>query len=102
MSAKIATRLWDRGKVYKGDEYIASVVYALEITQEIVDGVEQQDTTGQIRVVEGKRNLGEEGTLIMQLSDGRIWEFLVSMNMGSSVYKVLGASRAGPMSKSLS
>jgi hypothetical protein len=96
MDARIGTRLWDRGKVYKDDERIAEVVYALQVVQETVDGVERQDITGQVRVVEGKRNLINEGALVLHLSGGRKWEFLASIDMGSRVYKVIGASRAGP------
>jgi hypothetical protein len=95
MDARIGTRLWDRGKVYKDDERIAEVVYALQIGQETVGGVEQQDITGQVRVVDGKRNLLEEGALILQLRGGRKWEFLASIDRGSGVYKVMGTSRAG-------
>jgi hypothetical protein len=94
MEARINTWLWDRGKVYKGDECIAEVVYALQIVQGTVGGVAQQDITGQVRVVEGKRNLIEEGALALQLSGGK-WEFLASMAMGSGVYNVMGASGAG-------
>jgi hypothetical protein len=95
MDARITTRLWDRGKVYKGDERIAEVVYALQIGQETVGGVEQHDITGQVRVVDGKRNLVDEGALILQLSGGRKWEFLASIDMGSGVYNVMGTSGAG-------
>jgi hypothetical protein len=95
MDARIGTRLWDRGKVYKGDEHIAEVVYALQVGQGTVGGVEQQDITGQVRVVEGKRNLVEEGALVLQLRGGRKWEFLASIAMGSGVYKVMGTSKAG-------
>jgi len=95
MDAKIGTRLWDRGKVYKGDERIAEVVYALQVVQGTTGDVEQQDITGQVRVVEGKRNLVDEGTLTLQLSGGRKWEFFASIAMGSGVYNVIGASRAG-------
>jgi len=95
MDARIGTRLWDRGKVYKDDERIAEVVYALQVVQETVDGVERQDITGQVRVVEGKQNLINEGALVLQLSGGRKWEFLASLDMGSGVYKVMGTSGAG-------
>ena len=95
MDARIGTRLWDRGKVYKDDERIAEVVYALQIVPETVDGVERQDITGQVRVVEGNRNLTNEGALVLHLNGGRKWEFLASIDMGSRVYKVIGASRAG-------
>ena len=95
MEARISTRLWDRGKVYKGDEHIAEVVYALQIGQGTVGGVEQQDITGQVRVVEGRRNLANEGNLTLRLSGGRKWEFLASIAMGSGVYNVIGTSRAG-------
>jgi hypothetical protein len=94
MEARINTWLWDRGKVYKGDECIAEVMYALQIVQGTVGGVAQQDITGQVRVVEGKQNLIEEGALALQLSGGK-WEFLASMAMGSGVYNVMGASGAG-------
>jgi hypothetical protein len=95
MDARIGTRLWDRGKVYKDDERIAEVVYALQVVQETIDGVERQDITGQVRVVEGKRNLINEGALVLQFSGGRKWEFLASIDMGSGVYNVMGASGAG-------
>jgi hypothetical protein len=95
MDTSISTRLWDRGKVYKDDERIAEVVYALQIVQGTVGGVEQQDITGQVRVVEGKRNLVNEGTLILQLGGGRKWEFFASIAMGSGVYNVIGTSRGG-------
>ena len=93
MDAKIGTQLWDRGKVYKGDERIAEVVYALQVVQETIGGVEQQSITGQVRVVEGKRNLIHEGTLILQLKGSRKWEFFASMDMGSGVYNVMDARR---------
>ena len=92
MDARIGTRLWDRGKVYKDDERIAEVVYALQVVQETIDGVEHQDITGQIRVVEGKRNLSNEGALVLHLNGGRKWEFLASIDMGSGVYTVIGAN----------
>jgi len=81
--------------VYKDDERIAEVVYALQVVQETVDGVERQDITGQVRVVEGNRNLLNEGALVLKLSGGRKWEFLASIAMGPGVYNVIGASRAG-------
>jgi hypothetical protein len=94
MEARIGTRLWDRGKVYKDDERIAEVVYALQVVQETVDGVERQDFTGQVRVVEGKRNLINEGALVLHLNGGRKWEFLASIDMGSGVYNIVGTNRA--------
>jgi len=98
MDAKVGTRLWDRGKVYKGDERIAEVVYALEVIQKTVGGTEQQEITGQVRVVEGTRNLINEGVLTLQLGGGRKWEFLASLDMGSGVYNVLGASKTSLVS----
>jgi len=95
MGAGIGTRLWDRGKVYKGDECIAEVVYALQVVQETIGGMEQQSITGQVRVVEGKRNLINAGTLILQLGGGRKWEFFASIDMGSGVYNVLDARKLG-------
>ncbi len=95
MDTSISTRLWDRGKVYKDDERIADVVYALQVVQGTVGGVERQDITGQVRVVEGKRNLVSEGALVLQLSGGRKWEFLASIDRGSGVYNIVGTSRAG-------
>ena len=95
MEARISTRLWDRGKVYKGDEHIAEVVYALQVVQETVDGVERQDITGQVRVVDGKRNLINEGALVLHLNGGRKWEFLASIDMGSGVYSIVGTNGAG-------
>jgi hypothetical protein len=98
MDARIGTRLWDRGKVYKDDERIAEVVYALQIVQEIVGGIAQEDITGQVRVVEGKRNLADEGNLMLRLSGGRKWEFFASLARGLGVYDVRGTSHAGPVS----
>ena len=98
MEARIGTRLWDRGKVYKDDERIADVVYALQVVQGTVGGVEQQDITGQVRVVEGKRNLADEGNLTLRLSGGRKWEFLASVAMGSGIYQVMGVNRASLVS----
>jgi len=95
MDTSISRRLWDRGKVYKNDEHIAEVVYALQVVQGAVDGAQRQDITGQVRVVEGKRNLINEGALVLQLSGGHKWEFLASMDMGSGVYNVTGTSGAG-------
>ena len=95
MGARISTRMWDRGKVYKDGERIAEVVYALQIVQETVDDIAQQDVTGQVRMVDGKRNLVDEGVLTLQLSGGRKWEFIASIAMGSGVYNVIGTSRAG-------
>jgi hypothetical protein len=95
MDARISTRLWDRGKVYKDDERIADVVYALHVVQGTVGGVEQQDITGQVRVVEGKRNLADEGNLTLRLGGGRKWEFFASIATGSGVYDVIGTSHAG-------
>ena len=98
MDTSISTRLWDRSKVYKGDEPIAEVVYALQVVQGTVGGVGQQDITGQVRVVEGKRNLADEGNLTLRLSGGRKWEFFASIATGSGVYDVIGTSRAGLVS----
>jgi len=95
MDARIGKRLWDRGKVYKDDERIAEVVYALQVVQETVDGVERQNITGQVRVVEGKRDLINEGALVLHLNGGRKWEFLASIDMGSGVYSIVGANGAG-------
>ena len=95
MEARIGTRLWDRGKVYKDGERIAEVVYALQVMQETVDGVERQDFTGQVRVVEGKRNLVNEGALVLHLDGGRKWGFLASMDMGSGVYNIVGTITTG-------
>jgi hypothetical protein len=81
--------------VYKDDERIAEVVYALQVVQGTVSGVEQQDVTGQVRVVEGKRNLVNEGALVLHLSGGRKWGFLASIDRGSGVYNVTGTSGAG-------
>ena len=98
MEARIGTRLWDRGMVYKDDERIAEVVYALQVVRETVDGMERQDITGQVRVVEGKRNLINEGALVLHLSGGRRWEFSASIDMGSGVYNIVGTSRVGLVS----
>ena len=98
MDTSISTRLWDRGKVYKDDERIAEVVYALQVVQGTVGGVEQQNITGQVRVVEGKRNLADEGNLTLRLSGGRKWEFLASVAMGSGIYQVMGVNRASLVS----
>jgi predicted RNA-binding protein len=95
MVEKTSRRIWDRGKVYKDGEPIAEVVYALQVVQETVGGVEQQDITGQVRVVEGKRNLISEGPLVLYLGGGHKWEFLASIDMGSGVYSIVGTSKAG-------
>ena len=95
MGARIGTRIWDRGNVYKDDERIAEVVYALQVMQETVDGVEHQDFTGQVRVVEGKRNLSHEGALVLHLNGGRKWGFLASIDMGSGVYNIVSTNTAG-------
>jgi hypothetical protein len=63
--------------------------------QGTVGGVEQQDITGQVRVVEGKRNLANEGALTLRLGGGRKWEFLASIDTSSGVYNVTGTSGAG-------
>ena len=97
MEARLNTWLWDQGKVYKGDECIAQVVYALQIVHGTVGGVAQQDITGQVTVVEGKRNLINEGALVLHLCDGK-WEFLASIDMGSGVYNIVGTNRAGLVS----
>ena len=97
MEARLNTWLWDQGKVYKGDECIANVSYALQVVLETVGGVVQQDITGQVRVVEGKRNLINEGALVLHLCGGK-WEFLASTDMGSGVYNIVGTNRASLVS----
>jgi len=97
MEARLNTWIWDQGKVYKGDECIANVSYALQVVLETVGGVVQQDITGQVRVVEGKRNLINEGALVLHLCGGK-WEFLASTDMGSGVYNIVGTNRASLVS----
>ena len=97
MEARFYTWLWDQGKVYKGDECIAKVAYALQVVQGTVGGVVQQDITGQVRVVEGTRNLSNEGALVLHLCGGK-WEFLASTDVGSGVYNIVGTNRASLVS----
>ncbi len=95
MAANATTRVWDRGKVYKGKEAVAQVIYALEIVQEIISGLNQWKVTGQMRLLDSDRNLVADGTLMLHLCDGRQWEFRALDQLGAHVFRVAGTSSAG-------
>ncbi len=95
MAANAATRIWDRGKVYKGNEAVAQVIYALEIVQEIISDLKQYRITGQMRLLDGDRDLVADGTLTLRLGDGRQWEFRALDRIGSKVFSVAGTSGEG-------
>ncbi len=95
MAADAATRIWDRGKVYKGNEVVAQVVYALEIVQEIITDLKQYRISGQVRLLDGNRDLVADGPLTLRLGDGRQWEFRASDKLGAKVFSVIGTSGNG-------
>ncbi len=95
MAANAVTRIWDRGKVYKNDEAVAQVVYALEIVEETVAGAQQWKITGQLRLLDGDRNLVADGPLVLYLGDGRRWEFHALDRLSAKVFSVAGISTAG-------
>ena len=80
-------RLQGVGTIFGPDQELAKVNYELELTQEFIvartlGGAAEavpglRDTTGVITVVEGESNLTEKHGLILQVSDGRQWSFLV-------------------------
>ncbi len=95
MSATTSTRLWDQGKVYKGNDLIAQVIYALEIVQDIIAGLPQFKITGQVRLLDGERDLVADGILTLCLEDGRQWQFRALDRLGAKVFRVIGASGEG-------
>ncbi len=95
MATSTSTRLWDRGTVYKGNDVVAQVIYALVIVQEMIAGLQQWKITGQIRLLDGERNLVADGILTLRLGDGRRWEFRASDKLGAKVFSVIGVSGEG-------
>jgi len=75
------------GNVYKDDQLIARARYVLTVRQKItvartIDGAIHEipglvDMAGQVTVLDGQRDLFNEGALTLQLADGRRWDFWV-------------------------
>ncbi len=99
MDTNVGTRVWDRGNVYKGNVLVAPVIYALQIVQEIIADLQQYKITGEIRLLEGERDLVADGLLTLHLGDGRRWEFRAADKLGAKVFKVIGASGEGLVAK---
>ncbi|MDR3576926.1 MAG: hypothetical protein P4L50_23920 [Anaerolineaceae bacterium] len=83
------------GKVYKGDQELASVDYRLEVSQEFVDTITSsgqsslpgpKQITGQFKIIQGKY-LAIDGTILtLHLADGRKWYFFVCKINSSRIY----------------
>ncbi len=95
MSASMGTRLWDRGKVYKGHDLVAQVIYDLEIVQDVIAGLQQYKITGQVRLLDVERDLVADGVLTLRLGDGRQWQFRALDKIGTKVFSVAGTSGEG-------
>jgi len=79
------------GDVYEDDRPIARVRFSLTITQGL-PGL--KDIRGVITILDGDRHLVDGRTLVLQLRDGRRWEFFtLSGNFISGEYVVVGTGR---------
>jgi hypothetical protein len=78
------------GKVYQGDEEIATVRYSLTIDES------NQKIQGQITMVQGEYDLNSDDTLILHLEDGRRqFDFVPTSSTGRPpvvTYKILPAA----------
>lgn len=103
--SQITERPAGMGKVFKGETAVASVRYAIVVVQQIiiarsmVGTVDEipglQDVTGRLTVLDGEPDL-MDGNFILELSDGRRWEFLArSGDPVSRVYQLVNASGDG-------
>jgi hypothetical protein len=91
------------GIVYKDDQQIARVRYSLRVTQQIIilksdSGIQEipglKDIKGVLTVLAGERRLANRSTMVLQLSDGHLWEFIAeSGNFISGEYAVVGTGR---------
>ena len=95
------------GKIYKGKTNIATALYSLRINRDfVVDDSNPgsggasglKDYTCQISVLDGERDLFDEGLLVLQLMDGRRWKFVVaSGDIFSGNYKAISSGGKGPV-----
>ena len=91
------------GDVYNGDGLLARVRFSLTVTRQSnhsgpSSGAEEpphlQDIRGVITILAGERHLVEGSTLLLQLGDGRQWEFVVqSGNFISGEYVAVGTGK---------
>ena len=97
------------GDVYRDDKQIAKVRYTIKVKQEIIisrsnSGAQElpglQDIRGTINVVSGESNLIDGTVLVLQLEDGRRWQFFAtSGNPISGGYVVVNVSGQGFLPK---
>ena len=93
-----------RGRVYRGQERIADVLYTLDVFQDyIVSGASRgsdelppsvKDILGSLTVVSGQQALRfHEPTLTLELEDGRLLNFIVTRRqLPGGACRVVGSS----------
>ena len=92
------------GKVYKKEDWLAEARYSLTVEQEILvieseSGTEEVpgliSTHGRIEILSGERDLlvTNHGPYVLQLGNGRTWDFQVApWDPKSGTYQVVDAS----------
>ena len=91
------------GHIYEGDGLIAKVRFSLTVTRERnssgpSSGTEQpphlKDIRGVITILAGERHLVDGSTYLLELNDGRQWEFIAhSGNFISGEYVAIGTGK---------
>ena len=96
------------GKVYKEEDWLADVRYSLTVKQEILvieseSGTEELpgliSTQGRIEILSGERDLvvTNHGPYVLQLGNGRTWDFQAApWDPKSGTYEVVDASASPP------
>jgi hypothetical protein len=94
------------GKIYKEEKKIATALYSLRVNQDFIvddstpgssDIPGSKEYTCQISIIDGEHNLFDDGVLILQLMDGRRWQFMVSSgDIFSGNYKAVTSGGEGP------
>ena len=97
------------GKLYKNEEYIATVNYILTIEEEILNskslqGIEpipgQKIITAHFIVVDGERDLVDPEVFTLTLQDGRQWRCIIpNGDFITGTYKAVSSGGAGIIAK---
>jgi len=66
------------GKIFKNNLVIATATYLLDVVQTTRSKLpDMREVRGKLKVVDGKADL-REGIFILELTDGRRWEFFAT------------------------
>ncbi len=101
--SRILESLTGEGLIYEGNTLIARARFSLTVTRERQGSglpwgqpspARLTDIRGVITIISGQRRLVDGSTLLLQLIDGRHWEFIVqSGNYISGEYVAIGTGR---------